>query len=281
MEINNVVGYAFNNRITNGIRDYIGNHKLQTGLVGLASLVIGVGAVDYAAYAASLPPRTNNNDYFQRRIETIKNAAPWFNDGSVSKLEAISAEPLATLPCDEFLGKGLMLGKNAATSIYTSPTGHEITIEGSPEFVDAYFKALKWSEQFPNTHRYINQWINCVIQDVRYTGDIAAATNDTRTKTAFISRDVGVVAGGPKYTYNTEKDTLIRLTSLLAHEGGWIEYDTNLIKIENRLYKGEGYVKATEREVEALEEMGAKEDLIESNRKEIRDCIKRVQFWCK
>ena len=108
MGINNAVGYAFNN--VHGIIDYIGRHKIQTGLAGLALLVGGAGAVDCAAYAAAQPPRTNTNDYFQRRIKQIKDIAPWFKDGSVSKLEAISAP--VTLPCDEFLGKG------AATSKY-------------------------------------------------------------------------------------------------------------------------------------------------------------------
>ncbi|KAF0240662.1 MAG: hypothetical protein FD167_4122, partial [bacterium] len=155
--------------------------------------------------------------------------------------------------------------------------------EGSPEFVDAYLRALKWSEQFPKTHSHIDKWINCVVEDVKYTGSIeAAATNESGTRTAFIASDVFAAL---QYTQYTKDDLSIRLLGLLAHEDGWIEYfNTTIVRIFPRgeyIFPREGYIKATEREVEALEEMGAKEDFIESNRIEIRDCIARVHFLCK
>lgn len=272
MEIYNVVGYVFNN--INGIIHYIGNHKIQTGLAGLVSLVIGAGAVDCVVATPTTP-----REHMQRRIETIKGVvAPWFEDGSVqSGLERhVSSQPVLVYPCNEVKFFYPDLEDGISKDKYVSPIGHEITIEGSPQFVDAYFKALNWSEQFPKTHSYINEWINCVIESESHTkrGNVAA-THEHKTRTAIISP----IVIAANYTGD---DYLINLTSALAHESGWIEHRVEFEKTRPHTFYDfrSGYIKANEREIEALEEMGAGERRLKGPKREIQRCIERIARSC-
>jgi hypothetical protein len=172
-----------------------------------------------------------------------------------------------------FLGEGVSKGVYTSQSKDPDITGHEIILEGSKGFSELFQKVLKFSEDFPDTHRHINIWTDYIIEH----DNPWAATNNHKVRMACMDPEFLDEEIRDKDNYLEDKETMMYLTAILAHEAEWIMYQLQT----RHLTMKEGYIRVLKKEIEAYTEMGADESWIEFLEDEIVRCGKGKISLCE